>query len=89
MINKINYPQIFPSISEGRIKAIKAAFETTSTDVLTNRQYYGIFMWSQKSSASIYPLLQQLEITLRNSIDIMLCFNKCGHFDKGIYSPLK
>ncbi|MEX9225608.1 hypothetical protein AB7Z61_20300 [Providencia rettgeri] len=20
---------------------------------------------------------------------LLLCFNKCGHFDKGIYSPLK
>ncbi|MEX9839397.1 hypothetical protein, partial [Raoultella planticola] len=33
------------------------------------------------------------EVTITGTIAAVrrevLCFNKCGHFDKGIYSPLK
>lgn len=65
MPNTVNYPQIIPFISKGKMDAIKNTFGNT----LTDRECYGIYIWSQKASAAIYPLLQQLEVTLRNSID--------------------
>lgn len=65
MPKTVNYPQIIPFISKGKFEAIKNTFGKT----LTDRECYGIYIWSQKASSSIYPLLQQLEVTLRNSID--------------------
>jgi hypothetical protein len=65
MTNTVNYQQIIPFISKGKIDAIRKTFGPT----LSDRECYGIYIWAQKASSSIYPLLQQLEITLRNSID--------------------
>ncbi|EOF8241408.1 Abi family protein [Yersinia enterocolitica] len=65
MPNTINYPQVIPFISKGKMDAIKNTFGSG----LTDRECYGIYIWSQKAASSIYPLLQQLEVTLRNSID--------------------
>lgn len=65
MPKTVNYPQIIPFISKGKIDAIKNTFGNT----LSDRECYGIYIWSQKAASSIYPLLQQLEVILRNSID--------------------
>ena len=56
MPNTVNYPQIIPFISKGKMDAIKNTFGNT----LTDRECYGIYIWSQKASAAIYPLLQEL-----------------------------
>lgn len=65
MHKNINYPQIKPFISEAKINSIKAVFGSG----LNDRECYGIYIWSQKASSAIYPILQHLEITLRNSVD--------------------
>ncbi|MBW5835509.1 Abi family protein [Yersinia enterocolitica] len=65
MYKKINYPQIKPFISEAKINSIKAVFGSGLNDM----ECYGIYIWSQKASSAIYPILQHLEITLRNSVD--------------------
>ncbi|EBU3334645.1 hypothetical protein CV497_23665, partial [Salmonella enterica subsp. enterica] len=65
MPNTIHYPHVIPFISQGKINAIKSTFGNN----LSDRECYGIYIWSQKASSAIYPLLQQLEVTLRNSID--------------------
>ena len=65
MPNTVNYPQITPFISKGKVDAIKNTFGNQ----LTDKECYGIYIWSQKVTSAIYPLLQQLEVTLRNSID--------------------
>lgn len=65
MPNTVNYPQIIPFVSKGKIDSIRNTFGHN----LTDKECYGVYIWSQKAASSIYPLLQQLEVTLRNSID--------------------
>ncbi len=65
MPNTVNYPQIIPFVSKGKMDAIRSTFGKE----LTHKECYGIYIWSQKASSSIYPLLQHLEVILRNSID--------------------
>lgn len=65
MRKSVNYPLITPFISTPKITAIKSVFGSSLNDM----ECYGINIWSQKASSAIYPILQQLEITLRNSID--------------------
>lgn len=65
MRKSINYPQITPFISVPKINAIKSVFGSSLSDA----ECYGIHIWSQKVSSAIYPILQSLEVTLRNSID--------------------
>jgi hypothetical protein len=60
----ISYNPIFDLVSSARIKSFEQAFGITEPHEL-----YGAYIWSQNASASIYPLMQHLEIVLRNSID--------------------
>ncbi|MDK1905248.1 hypothetical protein MKS09_26260, partial [Klebsiella sp. K4-170] len=62
MRKSVNYPLITPFISTPKITAIKSVFGSSLNDM----ECYGINIWSQKASSAIYPILQQLEITLRN-----------------------
>lgn len=66
MSSYINYTQLVPFVSEAKFQSIKKVFGANLSDL----ECYKINLWSQKAAASIYPLLQQVEVTLRNSIDI-------------------
>ncbi len=60
----ISYTPIFDLVSSARIRSFEQAFGITQPHEL-----YGAYIWSQNASASIYPLMQHLEIVLRNAID--------------------
>ncbi len=60
----INYAQIFGLQSSARLGSISAVF-----NVNTDMEKYGVSIWSQHASSSLYPLMQQFEVVLRNSID--------------------
>lgn len=60
-----NYTSVLPLISSPRLKSYQDTFETTS-----DYDLYGVYIWAQHASASLYPLAHNLEITLRNSIDV-------------------
>lgn len=64
MPHSSNYTPIIPLISTPRLNSYRITFKTTS-DV----DLYGVYIWAQHASASLYPLTQNLEITLRNAID--------------------
>ncbi|CRY55632.1 Abi-like protein [Yersinia intermedia] len=59
-----NYSPVIALISSPRLATYGAAFKTTSDDEL-----YGIYVWSQHAASALYPLLQNLEISLRNAVD--------------------
>lgn len=59
-----NYSSIISLISSLRLGRYRTTFRPTDECEL-----YGIYIWSQHAAASIYPLLQNLEISLRNAID--------------------
>lgn len=60
----LNYPAILPYISNSRLNSYQNVF--THVD---DAELYGIYIWSQQAAASIYPILQNFEVTLRNAID--------------------
>lgn len=64
MPKNITYSPVFDLVSMPRINSFSSLF-----GVYTQAEVYGVYIWSQHASASIYPLMQQLEIILRNSID--------------------
>jgi len=66
MPKRINYDPIFNLISEPRLKSFDIFFDNEKKESF---ELYGVYVWSQSASASLYPLMQQLEILLRNSID--------------------
>jgi len=59
-----NYSVIISLISSVRLGSYRTTFRSANECEL-----YGIYIWSQHAAASIYPLLQNLEISLRNAID--------------------
>ncbi|WP_162303019.1 Abi family protein [Buttiauxella sp. 3AFRM03] len=59
-----NYESIITLISNPRLCGYQNTFKTTNDSEL-----YGIYIWAQHAAASLYPLLQNLEISLRNAID--------------------
>lgn len=59
-----NYKHIIPLISSIRLGSYRTTFRPVDECEL-----YGVYIWSQHAAASIYPLLQNLEISLRNAID--------------------
>lgn len=64
MPTNISYSPIFELVSQPRLSGFSSVF-----NVSTDAEIYGAYIWSQHASASLYPLMQQLEIILRNSID--------------------
>lgn len=62
--NNYNYTPVIALISSPRLASYGAAFKTTSDDEL-----YGVYVWSQHAASALYPLLQNLEISLRNAVD--------------------
>ena len=59
-----NYKPIISLISSMRLDGYRTTFRPNNECEL-----YGIYIWSQHAAASIYPLLQNLEISLRNAVD--------------------
>ena len=59
-----NYKPIISLISSIRLDGYRTTFRPNNECEL-----YGIYIWSQHAAASIYPLLQNLEISLRNAVD--------------------
>ncbi|MEM5550288.1 hypothetical protein WNY63_06050 [Pseudoalteromonas neustonica] len=66
MPKNINYTPIFNLVSQPRL----SRFDVFFSDI-EDKDYkrFGIYLWSQHASASLYPLMQHLEVLLRNSID--------------------
>ncbi len=66
MPKNINYKPIFNLISQPRL----SRFDVFFTDIEEkNYKRFGLYLWSQNASASLYPLMQHLEVLLRNTID--------------------
>lgn len=59
-----NYKPIISLISSIRLDGYRTTFRPNNECEL-----YGIYIWSQHAAASIYPLLQNLEISLRSAVD--------------------
>lgn len=59
-----NYKPIISLISSIRLEGYRTTFRP-----IDECELYGIYIWSQHAAASIYPLLQNLEISLRNAVD--------------------
>lgn len=55
---------VLPLISTPRLGSYIVTFKP-----VTDHELYGTYVWSQLAGGSVYPLLQNLEITLRNAID--------------------
>ncbi|WP_375602171.1 Abi family protein [Enterobacter hormaechei] len=64
MPQETNYKPIISLISSIRLDSYRTTFRTADECEL-----YGVYIWSQHAAASIYPLLQNLEISLRNAVD--------------------
>ncbi|MEN3465100.1 Abi family protein [Klebsiella pneumoniae] len=58
------YAPILPLITTPRLNHFITTFRP-----IQDCEIYGVYIWTQHAASSIYPLLQNLEITLRNSID--------------------
>lgn len=65
MPHSFNYSAILPLISTPRLDSYRALFQPSS-----DADLYGVYIWAQHAAASLYPLAQNLEISLRNSIDM-------------------
>ena len=74
MPSTINYSPLLPLLSDARLNSFQNTFKPS-----TDAELYGIYCWSQYAAASLYPLLQSLEVTLRNTIDIAIR-NQYGDF---------
>lgn len=59
-----NYSPIISLISSVRLGSYRTTFRPEDECEL-----YGVYIWFQHAAASMYPLLQNLEISLRNAID--------------------
>lgn len=64
MPGSIHYPPVLSLLSEARLSAVPALF-----GLQTDMEKYGFCIWQQHAAASLYPLVQQLELVLRNAID--------------------
>ncbi|EGQ8084649.1 Abi family protein [Vibrio parahaemolyticus] len=64
MPKSIKYNTIIPYVSASRFQSYQDTFSCND-----DAEYYGAYIWSQHAAASFYPLLQNLEVTLRNAID--------------------
>lgn len=64
MLKTYNYAPILSLISTPRINSYRNTFQTVNDSDL-----YGVYIWAQHASASLYPLAQNLEVSLRNAID--------------------
>ena len=68
MTHHIHYEHMSKFLSSARINAINNAFGGK----LTTKQIFGIFFWEQQIASAIYPIIQIVEISLRNSMNQVL-----------------
>lgn len=69
MPQRINdYKPVLSLLSTARLASVPAIF-----NVHTDLEKYGFSLWIQNAAASLYPLIQQLELVLRNSVDKTAC----------------
>ncbi len=64
MPQSLNYTPLLGLVSNQRIASYRAIFLHDS-----DAELYGTYVWSQYAAASLYPIFQNIEVTLRNSID--------------------
>lgn len=64
MPQNLKYNTILQYVSSDRIDSYRNTFSHAD-----DAEIYGAYIWSQHASASFYPILQNLEVTLRNAID--------------------
>ncbi|MCU5775508.1 CAAX protease [Erwiniaceae bacterium BAC15a-03b] len=64
MPKSINYPPVMSLLSTARLASVPVIF-----DLHSDIEKYGFSIWLQHAAAALYPLVQQLELVLRNSID--------------------
>lgn len=64
-LNQVDYESILEVISTSRINSYLILLPSNPSD----QEKYAAYAWARDVSASIYPLMHALEITLRNSID--------------------
>ncbi|WP_459177543.1 Abi family protein [Ewingella americana] len=64
MPQNAHYAPVVALISPSRLGSYRTTFKPASESEL-----YGIYIWSQHAAGALYPLLQNLEISLRNAID--------------------
>lgn len=64
MPQNIPLKTVLPLISTARLGSYIATFKPDS-----DHELYGTYIWSQYAGGAIYPLMQNLEIALRNAID--------------------
>ncbi|HBW1604196.1 TPA: hypothetical protein MEH73_005632, partial [Klebsiella pneumoniae] len=55
---------VLPLISGPRLGSYIVTFKPVH-----DHELYGIYVWSLLAAGALYPLLQNLEITLRNAVD--------------------
>jgi hypothetical protein len=65
MPKNFNIPVALSLVSSPRMSSYQAIFSPSD-----QAELYGVYVWSQHAAASMYPLTQNAEISLRNSIDI-------------------
>lgn len=64
-MNEVNYENVLQTLSIARIDSFKVLLPQEPSHC----QLYAAYAWARDVSAAIYPLMQSLEIILRNSID--------------------
>lgn len=64
MPQNTSYASILPLITTPRLSSFITTFKPVH-----DFEIYGVYIWAQHAASSIYPLLQNLEVSLRNSID--------------------
>jgi hypothetical protein len=67
MPKSLEYPDILHLVTSARIGGFGILL--TSKNPVEDYHKYGAYLWSQKVSGAIYPIIQHLEVVLRNSID--------------------
>lgn len=68
MSHNINYAHMEKFFSPARIGAISSSLNTS----LTPKQAIGMLFWEQQVASSIYPIIQIIEVSLRNSMNEVL-----------------
>ena len=68
MTHNINYAHIGKFFSSARMGAISSSLNTS----LTPKQAIGMLFWEQQVASSIYPIIQIIEVSLRNSMNEVL-----------------
>jgi hypothetical protein len=60
-----DYTPVLSLLSTARLSSVPGTFNIQNNNI----EMYGFSLWVQNAAASLYPLVQQLELILRNSID--------------------